>query len=714
MVLSDLPLRAVYRSNNDNLLRDFYIPCLSASKRYDRAVGYFSASMLSYAAQGLSAFVAREGFMRLIIGGALDDQDYVAIQEGYAQKEVNDRLGDEFIRQIQSIDDALFHRRLELLSWLIASGRLEIKIALRKQGMYHEKIGIFGDENDDQVVFQGSANETAAGLLPDFNFESINVFPSWQEALKEHAQPYLEGFEALWNNQERDTIVLAFPEAAHEKLIDIATYVSTPMSTELEIELWERLQRSQFARGQSTENVPNIPRLYRGNDFAIRPHQKRALDAWKANGFQGVLALATGAGKTVTAIYGATKIYESHKRLFLLVAVPYINLADQWIDELREFGISATRCYGGSQTWQSQFSADVQEFEAGVKSFSAAVVVNATLSTGNFQDILKRISGRALLWIGDECHHHSASKLNSSLPQQAHLRLGLSATPEHYLNTEANQRLRDFYGPVVAEYSLEDALNDGILTPYRYHIIPVELTENETERYGEISQKISTLMASGGGINEENPGSDALNQLLFQRARLLGAAQNKLIELNRLLGERETEPLTLVYCGDGSIEDQDDEPIRQIDAVTQLLHANDWRCARFTSRESRDQRLRILDQFRINAVDALVAIRCLDEGIDIPACRIAFILASSRNPKQFIQRRGRILRRAPGKEEAIIYDFVVLIPPILASGSNFERQLLRNELKRVREFAGLAVNHTEAILTLLPYLDAYDLLHDIV
>ncbi len=336
-MLRDLNLKAVYRTESDNLLESFYIPALSASVRYDRAVGYFSASMLSIAAQGLSAFVQSDGRMRLIFGGDLLEEEADAIQTGYDLKSVAQRLGAQMLSQIDNLADALCYRRLEALAWLVANGNLEIKVALKRKGMYHEKIGILTDSKGDSIIFQGSANETTSALLPDFNFESINVFPSWREELRDHFEPYVLGFQQLWNNQSKNTVVIPFPEAVRDRLIKISKTMAVPSMT-LEIALQERLLKPE---AELVISEPFVPAIFGDAEFHLKDHQLNALNQWRAQGCQGILALATGAGKTITALYGAVRLFQHTDRMFLVIAVPYQNLADQWVKEARSFGIRA-------------------------------------------------------------------------------------------------------------------------------------------------------------------------------------------------------------------------------------------------------------------------------------------------------------------------------------------------------------------------------------
>lgn len=704
-----LALQAVYRTEDDNILDDFYIPALKVAVGYDRAVGFFSAAMLSYAAQGLSAFIEHDGKMRLIFGGELEAEDANAIRDGYDLRRLQDKFSEKVIHIIDEVADAFCYRRLEALAWMVANGNLDVKVAFKQNGMYHEKIGILTDPSGDRLVFQGSANESVNALLPDFNFESINVFPTWRSELREHFQPYIDGFDQLWSNQSKKAIVIDFPEAFKERLVKIALRAKRP-NPEIESDIWNRRRESLVE--DPVQKYPSVPLTLNGNEFAIMEHQRRALNMWRSQDWRGILALATGAGKTITALYGIARLFPNLGNMFVVIAVPYQNLADQWVSEARAFGISAVACYGGIGSWRETLSEYALLYQTGALKFVCVVVVNRTLQGTEFQSILTRVPGEKLLFIGDECHHHRASKLNSSLPKNAAMRLGLSATPERYYETAVPDDLTDYYGAVADRYSLADALRDQVLTPYDYRIVTVELTPEEAEHYEELSVEIARL-AGGQGLGAlEQESDDQLKLLLFKRSRLLGSAQNKLEALHVVLKRIPPQPFTLFYCGDGSVEDEDiGESIRQVEAIATTLHGLGWRSSQFTSKEPRTQRQKLLDNFKLGLIDALVAIRCLDEGIDVPACRTAFLLASSRNPRQLIQRRGRILRRAPGKESSTIYDFLVLLPTGVCQKSELERQLLAAELKRSSEFARLARNPGEAYRTVEALLKKYDLEH---
>lgn len=715
-MLKDLSFQAVYKSDIDNILEDFYMPALSVANRYDRAVGFFSASTISLAAQALSVFVKNGGTIRLILGAFSDAADIEAIKEGYRQKEIADKIGEQLLSMIENVSDELFQNRFETLSWLVAHGRLDVKIALRQHGMYHDKVGIISDAAGDSVLFSGSANESTHALLPTFNYESINVFPSWRSELEAYFSSHSASFDRLWKDESPNTAVIDIPTAVKEKLISTARQLSYTPDPEIEAEIASRVHKRKDDTSTST-GKPREPKTINGQPFRMRDHQISALEAWKSEGdFQGTFDLATGAGKTITAIHAVVKLAEQIDGLCCVIAVPYQNLADQWVDILASFNIYPVRCYVSRSNWEEKLKNVVHELRMGSRKFAAAIVVNRTLKSPEFQDCLKRIPGNRLLWIGDECHHHTSKAYEGFLPEHARFRIGLSATPKHYLDEERNERLNEYYGKIVFRYSLSQAIEDKVLTPYFYRPHLVRLLEHEAEEFIALSEQIGRLIARQKDKSAQP--NQQLTALLMRRARLVGSASNKLPALTSALQGNTPQQHVLFYCGDGSVEtdDEADEDggntmMRQIEAVSSLLHRQGWDVSRFTSRETRKDRDAILENFRLGMIDAMVAIRCLDEGIDVPACSTAYILASSRDPRQFVQRRGRILRRSPGKEVATIHDFIVVLPDGYEDHSDYAKRLIQSELGRVAEFSSLSENRADAYEILRPVLRAYDLEH---
>lgn len=687
-------LKSTYSSEEDSIINDFYIPYLEESIAYDRAVGFFSASMLTYAAQGLSKFASNQGKMRLIIGHQVDDDEFEAIKKGERLRETYESLNIEFEKVINDVASDIFTCRLELLSWLVATNRLKIKFAIRRKGMYHEKIGILKDEEGNKIVFQGSANESQMALLPDFNFESISVYPSWEEIIYEkYGASYEARFERLWNNEAKETVVVDVPSEIYIRLSNVYKKIVPPPESVEKI-LFDEL----LAHKKKSSLLPELPHILGVSEYQLKDHQKKALSNWKSNDFNGIFALATGAGKTITALHAATQLANFQKHLALVVAVPYQNLADQWCEVMALFSITAIRCYMSKANWQTELSTAISDFNLNqTKPFIAIVVVNRTLSSATFQKEIQRIKKDKLLFVGDECHHHASKTFIKNLPE-AKFRIGLSATPWSSKEEEKEKILKSYYGDIVAEYSIEDALNDDVLTPYYYFIHPFYLTPDETEAYQQLSNEIGKLIAireQSGTIDEH-----MLTALYMKRARLIGSAENKFSVLDRLLTEIKVDKHTLFYCGDGSVicergvEELDNLSVRDIERIASILYKKGWKSSRFTADESLKERQRIIDNFKNGFIDAMVSIRVLDEGIDIPVCKQAFLLASSRNERQFIQRRGRILRKAAGKEFSIIHDFIVLPSESIDVDDNL-KNLINSELDRLIEFAHVAKNKQE-------------------
>jgi superfamily II DNA or RNA helicase len=579
--------------------------------------------------------------------------------------------------------------------------------------MYHDKVGIIYDHDDDFVVFHGSMNETPYALLPQYNSESIDVFPGWIDAFRSHYQPHIDAFESLWNGKTPHTVVIDLPDALKTDWYRKAPLQSNLVTPEGEQELGN-IETTMSFDSHRAKTLPKVPTSWNGRPFHVRDHQKKALAAWQAYDFQSLFALATGAGKTVTAIYGAVRLFEQSKKLAMVIAVPYQALADQWVQELNRFQIYPHKCYESRSSWQDNFASSVRGFCDGTIPFVCAVVVNKTFKEENFQSILRDIPGHKLLFIGDECHHHGSNSFVAKLPTHARFRMGLSATPKHYCDEAANGRLNSFYGHCDHEdltFSMTDALRTGTLTPYDYRVVPVSLTDDELDEYIALSKEIGKAMNYGGGSGDI---SAAAGHLMGQRARLLGLAENKCPTLLGLVRGRAPEQLTLFYVGEGDVTDSEGQSLRMVEQVSIELHQQGWNVARFTAQEGRREREDILQRFSNGLVDALVAMRCLDEGIDLPACGTAYILSSSRNPRQFIQRRGRVLRKAPGKEKATITDFVIMPPLNVEKDRPIQRSLVEKELKRVWEFARLSISPTDAVRSLLPYLDRYELHHMMV
>lgn len=434
-----------------------------------------------------------------------------------------------------------------------------------------------------------------------------------------------------------------------------------------------------------------------------RDYQQDAVRAWTENQGRGIYNMATGTGKTVTALLTAAQVASTLDRLVAVIAVPYQHLVDQWSEDVQDFGVDPVRVYRSRRHWQQPLERQFTEFRSGARDVVVAVVTHTTFASEPFQRILSRTDARTML-IADEMHHLGAPHLREAFPDNVPLRLGLSATPERWYDEEGTEALLSYFDDIVYEYGLQKAIDNGALCPYYYVPHIIELTADETEEYLALSRRIGRLArAVDGDIGDADlQGNSGLKHALFKRARIVGTAENKLNRLEELIREKESIDHTLIYCGDGSVEgDVQGETKRHVDATVDRLRGLDVNTRRFTARESQAEREQLLESFERGDLEALVAIRCLDEGVDIPATRTAFMLASSSNPRQFIQRRGRILRTHPGKEYAVIHDFITVpggsgVGSLESDAFNIERTLIRKELQRVSTFTEAAINHPDA------------------
>lgn len=696
MSLKEIQLEGTLSSEDSNLLERFYVPALRESVIYKRAVGYFSAQMLCHAAQGLAALYENGGQCQLVIGDPLDDDEYDAVKKGYNHKRLYERIESTLNAHIYDSEHPLYKNRLALIGALTARGLLEIKFAYRSRGMYHDKSGVFIDAESNRIAFSGSANETVSALLPENNIESIFAYPSWRtEVYALYGAEIEERLERLWNGTANNTVTVDCPSNVYE-ILAAQRQVSTCTAANE-----RKLSNAEIAR-MDGDDWPRLPEYLAGNQYALRRHQEEALEAWRAYDFKGMLAHATGSGKTVTALHAATRLAEYHRSVgrsfYLVVSVPYQVLAEQWISTMRDYNCRAIRCFEAKRNWKPQLDQEISD--ACVSSeplFMAAVVVNRTLADQQFTEQIRRLPSAELMFVGDECHHHSSSTLHRALPS-ARYRLGLSATPYSEQESDRKNALETYYGSIVSTYGISDALSDGVLTQYVYVPYEIKLGDDEMEEYEQLTGNIVQYL-NDDGTAPTGAAGEQLNALLSRRARLLGSARAKFDRLEGLVAEMGRRPYTLFYCGDGSTElDCEDASARDIERVAAILSRAGWKTSRITAAETRSQRNAALENFRLRYIDAVVAIRVLDEGFDMPSCSTAFMLASSRNPRQYVQRRGRILRRAPGKEYAEIVDFIVT--PAYGHRTKAGTRLVENELSRAAEFTRSAKNRSEAAQTL--------------
>jgi superfamily II DNA or RNA helicase len=415
--------------------------------------------------------------------------------------------------------------------------------------------------------------------------------------------------------------------------------------------------------------------------------------------------------------------------LAVIIVCPYQHLVEQWVNDIVRFHIKPIIGYSNSsqKNWKKRLSkAIIDQKIRKDKKFFCFVCTNATFANAYVQEQIQKIKSPILLVV-DEAHNFGAKSYSRLLDNRFTYRLALSATLERHGDEEGTSLLYKFFGKKCIEYSLERAIEEEKLTPYKYHPIVVHLTEDELQAYEQLSYEMSKCL-----IKDRN-GKVKLSKygeiLALRRARIVAGATEKLDALREVMMPYIHENNILVYCGATNVYDekvrlldQDEYDMRQIEAVTRILgNELGMNVARFTSRETMEERTMIIEQFqRGEHLQAIVAIKCLDEGVNIPGIKKAFILASTTNPKEYIQRRGRVLRKAPNKEFAEIFDFITLPRPLdSVSGLTSEqaqrdKTLVKNELARIKEFGRLAMNSMDANNLIWDIEEAYHLAEDVI
>ena len=717
MSFQELDIKNEYRSLLDSVAKDFYIPLLSKAVKYQRAVGFFSSSCLVEISKGISELAKNGGKIQLVASPYLSDEDVEAIKSGYAMR---DQVVKDAVRREMTEGKTPFEKaRLNLLANLISDGVLDIKIAFTedpdRMGMYHEKMGIITDAEGNRVAFAGSMNESATAMT--LNYETIDVFCSWKGE-EDRVVAKENAFASIWNDTEPNIKIIEFPELKQEIIekykrsvpdfeIDKKEY-SPDIDTVLHTDL-----------GIYTEYGPKFPEWFKLHDY-----QDEAITEWQKRDYRGIFDMATGTGKTYTGLGALTTLSKNidHK-LAAIIVCPYQHLVEQWVEDILKFNIEPIIGYSESsqKDWQKRLKDAIRDQKLKVrgKEFFCFICTNATFSSDYVQTQLAKIKSDTLLMV-DEAHNFGAPYLSCLLFDNYKYRLALSATLERHNDEEGTAKLYDFFGEKCIEYTLDRAIEEKKLTKYKYYPIVVTLTEEELEAYDNLSYEIGKCIMKGK--NGKMKLSSRGERLALQRSRIVAGARNKVTMLEEVIQPYIHDKHILVYCGatkgleqNQDRSDVDSEDIRQIDIVTDLLgNKLGMDVSQFTSKESVEEREVLKREFSAgDTLKVLIAIKCLDEGVNIPKIKTAFILASTTNPKEYIQRRGRVLRLAEGKEYAEIYDFITLpygieeVTSLTTAQVKRNSTLVKNELRRAEEFSRIAVNMVESASLIDEIKDAY-------
>ena len=729
----------------------FFSECLCNSTRFDLMLGFFSSSAISVLSDGFATFLHNGGRMRLIINDILTDADKSAIEKGTHSGDIEafDLSNLEGLRDTLSERDRHF---FECLSWLIRNDKIEIRIITPAsgEGIAHTKCGVFSD-GISKVAFDGSVNFSRTALVE--NKESLTASCSWDgdvelSKIKDIEEEFLKTF----NGDDESVIYLDASQ--------IKTHLTTAFKdkelTELlsdEYNILEKRKEDKLPIGVTMalekvkEKVQNAIAKYKSKETIIehttgpcfpyttgpRQYQITAFNNWKANGQRGLFAMATGTGKTITSLNCLYEIYKHSGYYKALILVPTVTLVDQWEKECRKFHFdNIIKVCSKNHSWREEIDR-LKTTEALQRCSTLSYIIICTYASYGKVDVFQEMnefSKKQLLLIADEAHNMGAPNISNKLIGIPYLRrIGLSATPDRQFDDMGNRRIREFFGAeehYTYEYSMEEAIKKGVLCEYYYYPHIVHLTDAEMEEYVKISLRLAKMFNFSKEKFDKN--DDILTMLLIKRKRIIHKAFNKLDIFKEIVSQRLIEKgnlkYTLVYVPEGNFPDtyeadtydnrdtikDDPESEHLIDQFTQVIReAGD----KITVKEFTSQladREQTLKDFASGNLEVLTSMKCLDEGVDVPRSELAVFCASTGNPRQFIQRRGRILRTHPEKEFAIIHDLVV-IPEVNPSTEMYkmERSLVQSELTRVKNFALLSKNVDYTINELEHTLEYYNL-----
>ena len=740
-----------YKSRTEWEPVGFFSDCLCNATRFDLMLGFFSSSAISILANGFATFLYNGGKMRLIINDILTENDKNAIAKGVNP---NTDLPYFDLSDIENIYETLSERDkhfFDCISWLIRNNRIEIKIISPKNGLgiSHTKSGVFYD-GINIVGFDGSCNFSKTALID--NIESLTVSCDWdgkveiakinaiQKELEEIVQEKddtvsyisVENIKTQLTNIAGNKSLTDLLESEYNILQKQSQYItSTSIHKALEkakdrLEaIIEKVKNTNNCESTSTPSTPCFP-----YPSGPREYQIAAFENWKSNKQKGLFAMATGTGKTITSLNCLLEIYKKSGCYKALILVPTITLVEQWEKECAKFNftnvIKVCSKYSG---WQTSL-ANIRMLELSNPDNKQSYIIISTYASfirpDNFIE-LNQLPKKRLLLVADEAHNMGGGRIVKRLNDIKYLRrIGLSATPERQFDEDGNIRLMDFFGcdnSYTFEYSMEEAIRKGALCKYYYYPHLVKLTDDEMAEYVELSYRIAKI------INREDDDSkEILKRLLLKRKQIIHKARNKKDIFQNILKEHldktGTLKYTLVYVPEGNKPDDytadifdsydtikdDEDTVHLINEYTSIVRdLNPHIVVRQFTSESSD-RDAMLKDFANGSIDVLTSMKCLDEGVDVPRSELAIFCASTGNPRQFIQRRGRVLRTHKEKRFAVIHDLVVIPDNNFdPSCQEIEKNLVSNEIRRVRDFAILSENCNDTLNVLDNILEQYQI-----
>ena len=698
-MLADKDFYYSYSQIDEHQPSEFCLQALSNSTKLDLGLGYFSSASFNVLANGMARFILNGGVMNLYINQYVSQEDFELLKGSH------DNKFDDTITLTFNQLKATFQKRdehfFQCLAYLIQSSRINVKIVvLNNGGLPHEKYGIFTDEKGNKIYFNGSMNMTAYAILG--NLETVECTCSWKgEENKEKVDNFEKHFHKIWDGDCEGVRIYEAKKFCNEVL---KTYPNQDPE-ELIRKEQEFISLLQTDMNCKTNQNPHFPDKYKEGP---RPYQEDAYNAWVHNGKKGIFAMATGTGKTVTSLNCALHEYNNDGYYNLLILVPSLDLVEQWKKELANFnfkkviGVSSL-----NSSWRRELLDIFQKIKRGKSTNFAIVSTYDSFVIKDFQLLLPTISSSMIL-IADEAHNIGGKNVKACFKKlEIPRRIALSATPERIYDEEGTNEIGEFFNdkrPYVYSFPMSRAINERRLCRYYYYPKIAYLNDAEMDKYAYLTKKLALLWDSS---KNKFKNKQEAEKLLMNRKRIIHKCDDKLRVFREILTEVGEEKLhyTFVYAPQGKyevlgIEDEivlteadDISFIQKLLDETKKLFPN-IKCNTFTSKDSKEQRTILLKAFGDGVLDVLLAMKCLDEGVDVPRAEIGIFTSSTGNPREFIQRRGRLLRNHKDKQYSYIYDIVVIPSTINRdeSFSTMERNQVKAELKRVAYFASLAQN----------------------
>lgn len=706
MSFRDLHIKPCYESGVDDIIEDYYVPVLGAAMRYDRITGFFSSTSLAVAARGIADFIVNGGRMRLITSPRLNREDIDIVKKIVADD--SSLTMSDFGIDLDNLENEFERNHVKALGWMLASGLLEMKLAIvfnddgsicdnetiSEKGLFHQKVGILKDTEGNEMSFSGSINETASAWVN--NDEEFKVFKEWTDA-REYFVRDRKRFNEIWNDERKNVKVYNLPSAIKSNIIH---YSSDFDKESISLKKYRTIRLREFDFK---------------NDKKLFFYQADALNKWKANNHKLLFEMATGTGKTRTAIAGIKYLNQTRKRLITIITTPQNTLSKQWKDEVdaQKLTFDENVIIDGSvPQWDRLLVKLLLKNGTGMADHICLYTTHNTASSDKFTNAIQQNlqNGTDVLFVGDETHWLGAHKFQHALLPCYKYRIGLSATPSRWFDDVGTAKLVAFYGNANFEFTIKDALTEynpmtgkHFLVNYHYLISKVSLDEDETEEYKNISAKISKLW----NLKDNTPDTTiTLERLIEKRANIIKNASAKYNQLEIILDELQAkgriENLIIFVSPQQMVE------------VLNILASREIIFHKLTEKEgtkvekrfgNKSEREHIISKFKSRDYQVIVAIKCMDEGIDIPTADVGILMASSTNPREYVQRIGRIIRQSPNKHSAVLYDICVdTVHSVGDDYAEFERKIRAKEQIRLKEIAANAINSIDA-LTIINSLD---------